>query len=190
MGVGVGEGVSVGVGVGVGGRGGRGGAMNVKAPEDVTVPESRLLTVTSTSPALAAGVATVISVGVSDVTVPAVLPKVTEAPASKSVPVIVTVVPPLVDPEFGATDAIVGLDGVACITTDAVPRCRGTGEIAVRVYVVSLAAKDRVPLITPVSGLSVHPAGSDGVTEKKGSVTPVTTIGVVLKLRPIVPATD
>jgi len=110
VGVGVGEGVSVGVGTGLGGRG---GAMNVKAPEDVTVPESRLLTVTSTSPAPAAGVTTVISVGVSDVTVPAVLPKVTEAPASKSVPAIVTVVPPLVDPEFGATEVIVGLDGVA-----------------------------------------------------------------------------
>ena len=79
--------------------------------------------------------------------------------------------------------------GVASMTTVAVPRWSGTGEMAVTVYVVLLAALDLVPLMTPVSGFRDQPAGRAGDTLKKGSVTPVTTIGVVLKFRPIVPGT-
>jgi len=40
--------------------------------------------------------------------VPRTLPKLTVAPAAKPVPVIVTLVPPLLVPVFGETDATVG----------------------------------------------------------------------------------
>ncbi len=40
----------------------------------------------------------------------AVPPNVTVAPATKFVPVIVTAVPPLVDPELGETELIVGAE--------------------------------------------------------------------------------
>ena len=114
MGLGVGVGVGEGVGVGVGrGRGGRGGLTNVKAADDVTVPVSRFETLTSTGPGAADGVITDIPVALSAVTVPATPPNVTVAPDSNSVPVIVTAVPPLVGPEFGWTEVMVGIDGVA-----------------------------------------------------------------------------
>jgi len=67
------------------------------------------LTVTVTGPALPAGVVAVIVVLFTTVTlVAAALPKVTVAPETKLVPVIVTEVPPLVDPVFGLTLVTVG----------------------------------------------------------------------------------
>ena len=60
------------------------------------------VTVTVTAPALPAGVVAVICVPLTTTTfVAAALPKVTVAPAAKFVPVIVTAVPPAVDPLFG-----------------------------------------------------------------------------------------
>jgi hypothetical protein len=68
-----------------------------------------LVTVTVTAPTLPAGVAAVIVVLLTTTTlVAAVLPNVTEAPAAKFVPVIVTAVPPEVDPLFGLTLLTVG----------------------------------------------------------------------------------
>jgi hypothetical protein len=62
------------------------------------------VTVTVTAPALPAGVVAVIVVLFTTVTpVAAVPPNVTVAPAAKFVPVIVTAVPPVVDPVFGET---------------------------------------------------------------------------------------
>ena len=110
MGVGEGEGAGVGVGTG---RGGRGGLTNVKAADDVTAPVSTFATLTSTEPGAADGVTTEISVALNAVTVPATPPNVTDAPDSNSVPVIVTAVPPLEGPEFGCTEVMVGVDGVA-----------------------------------------------------------------------------
>jgi hypothetical protein len=68
-----------------------------------------LVTVTVTAPALPAGVVAVIVVAFTTVTpVAAALPNVTVAPVAKFVPVIVTAVPPAVDPVFGLTLVTVG----------------------------------------------------------------------------------
>jgi len=67
------------------------------------------VTVTVTAPALPAGVVVVIEVLLTTTTlVAAVAPNVTVAPAAKLVPVIVTAVPPKVDPLFGDTLVTVG----------------------------------------------------------------------------------
>ena len=69
-----------------------------------------LVTSTLTPPAVWAGVVAVIEVLLTNVTFVAVVPpKVTVAPEAKFVPVIVTDVPPLTDPELGERDVIVGL---------------------------------------------------------------------------------
>jgi hypothetical protein len=66
-------------------------------------------TVTVTAPALSAGVVAVIDVALTTTTLAAaVLPNVTVAPEAKFVPVIVTAVPPAVDPLFGVTLPTVG----------------------------------------------------------------------------------
>ena len=67
------------------------------------------VTVTVTAPALPAGVVAVIVVAFTTTTfVAAALPNVTVAPDAKFVPVIVTAVPPAVDPVFGLTLLTVG----------------------------------------------------------------------------------
>ena len=67
------------------------------------------VTVTVTAPALPAGVVAVICVPLTTTTfVAAAPPNVTVAPAAKFVPVIVTAVPPAVDPLFGETLLTVG----------------------------------------------------------------------------------
>jgi hypothetical protein len=68
------------------------------------------VTVTVTAPALPAGVFAVMDVPLTTTTpVAAVPPNVTVAPVTKLVPVIVTEVPPLVVPLFGATPVTVGV---------------------------------------------------------------------------------
>jgi hypothetical protein len=68
-----------------------------------------LVTVTVTAPAACAGVVAVIEVPLTTTTlVAAVPPNVTVAPLAKFVPVIVTAVPPDVDPLFGDTLLTVG----------------------------------------------------------------------------------
>ncbi len=70
---------------------------------------SGLVTTTSTAPAAWAGVMTSMVVAFCQVTpAAAVPPKVTVAPLTKSVPVIVTAVPPAVGPLVGATEVTVG----------------------------------------------------------------------------------
>jgi hypothetical protein len=67
------------------------------------------VTVTVTAPALPAGVVAVICVLLVMTTlVAAAVPNVTVAPDTKFVPVIVTAVPPLVEPVFGETPVTVG----------------------------------------------------------------------------------
>jgi hypothetical protein len=67
------------------------------------------VTVTVTAPALPAGVVAVIVVPLTTTTFVAdAAPKVTPAPAAKFVPVIVTAVPPAVDPLAGETLLTVG----------------------------------------------------------------------------------
>jgi hypothetical protein len=68
-----------------------------------------LVTVTVTAPALPAGVVAVIDVPLTTtMLVAAVLPNVTVAPEAKLVPVIVTAVPPAVEPLLGLTLVTVG----------------------------------------------------------------------------------
>lgn len=70
---------------------------------------SGLVTTTSTTPPARAGVTAVICVALATTTpVAAVPPKDTAAPAAKPVPIKVTVVPPAVVPEVGATEVSVG----------------------------------------------------------------------------------
>ena len=67
------------------------------------------VTVTVTAPPLPAGVMAVIVVLLTTFTlVAAALPKVTVAPATKFAPLIVTSVPPAVDPLLGETPVTVG----------------------------------------------------------------------------------
>jgi hypothetical protein len=68
-----------------------------------------IVTATVTTPAFPAGVVAVICVPLTTTTfVAAADPNVTVAPAIKFVPVIVTAVPPAVDPLFGKTLLTVG----------------------------------------------------------------------------------
>ena len=67
------------------------------------------VTVTVTAPTLPAGVVAVMVVLLTTaILVAAVPPNVTVAPAAKFVPVIVTAVPPVVEPAFGDTPLTVG----------------------------------------------------------------------------------
>jgi hypothetical protein len=67
------------------------------------------VTVTVTEPALPAGVfAVIVVLFVTTTFMAAALPNVTVAPAAKFVPVMVTAVPPEVDPLFGLTLLTVG----------------------------------------------------------------------------------
>ena len=71
--------------------------------------EPMLVTVTVTAPALPAGVVAVIVVLLTTTTlVAALLPNFTVAPVAKLLPVMVTAVPPEVDPPLGLTPVTVG----------------------------------------------------------------------------------
>ena len=68
-----------------------------------------MVTATFTAPALPDGVVAVIVVELVTLTpVAAVPPKVTEAPLTKFVPVMVTLVPPAIGPELGDIAVTVG----------------------------------------------------------------------------------
>src|SRR5215208_5434781 len=79
------------------------GATYVYPEARVAPVPSGFVTVTLAAPAACAGVTAVIDVPLTAPTVAAVSPIVTAAPAWKFSPVIVTVVPPAVVPEFGDT---------------------------------------------------------------------------------------
>ena len=88
-----------------------------------------LVTFTAAAPAVPAGVVAVIDVLLTTTTlVAAAMPKVTVSPEAKFVPVIVTAVPPAVDPLLGETLVTVGAgptDGAnvaICITHAPEPR--------------------------------------------------------------------
>jgi hypothetical protein len=86
-----------------------GGPTNVKQPAQLPDCASGFVTVTVAAPAACAGVVAVIVVAFTTVTpVAAVPPMVTVAPATKFVPVIVTLVPPAIGPLEGAIPVTVG----------------------------------------------------------------------------------
>ena len=74
---------------------------------DVTEPPG-VVTLMVTVPAVSAGVLTTIFVAASDVTVAALPPKVTAVAPLRWVPLMVTTVPPVVEPVAGANVVIVG----------------------------------------------------------------------------------
>jgi hypothetical protein len=80
----------------------------VKALARLTVPPG-VVTDTLFAPAVFAGVTAVLVVGLTTVTpVATLVPTFTEVAPVKLVPVMVTAVPPRVDPEFGVIPEIVG----------------------------------------------------------------------------------
>jgi hypothetical protein len=86
-----------------------GGVTYVKPFARLPLSPLLLATVTVTAPAIPAGVVAVIVVLFTTTTfVAAVPPNVAVAPAAKFAPVIVTAVPPAVDPLFGDTFVTVG----------------------------------------------------------------------------------
>src|SRR6266571_6558983 len=87
------------------------GARYVKQPLQVPLCASGFVTSTFTGPAACAVVAPVIAVALMVDTVSAEPPNVTVAPAWKSVPAIVTEVPPALAPLFGVTEVTVGGGG-------------------------------------------------------------------------------
>ena len=108
-----------------------------------TLPGHRDLTVTA--PALPAGVVAVIVVLLTTTTlVAAVPPNFTVAPEAKFVPVIVTAVPPAVDPLFGLTLLTVGTGPE---TAKNVAICMTQGPDAVNVAVAHVAARRRHDLV-------------------------------------------
>jgi hypothetical protein len=82
----------------------------VNAPLEVAVPP-RVVTLTSAAPAEWAGLVVVIWVALLVLMGADVPPKVTEVAPVRLVPVIVTGVPPEVDPVPGDTEVIVGGGG-------------------------------------------------------------------------------
>ena len=81
----------------------------MKPDASVALWPSVFVTVTFTAPAACAGVVAVMVVLLTTVTpVAAVPPKLTVAPATKLVPVMLIAVPPVVRLLFGETEVIVG----------------------------------------------------------------------------------
>ena len=74
------------------------------------------VTVTSAKPDACAGAVTLIEVGLVEITVAAVTPKLTVAPFVKFVPAISTTVPPVIDPEVGMIPVTVGMATAAKLT--------------------------------------------------------------------------
>src|SRR5271157_2315626 len=92
-----------------------GGTPKVKALGKLAWFPSGFRMPTLTNPSPDAGVTAVRLVGLSTVTIgDGVEPNVTAAPISKSVPLMVTACPPLVEPVFGVTARMLG--GAAAFT--------------------------------------------------------------------------
>jgi hypothetical protein len=117
-----------------------------------------LVTVTVAAPALLAGVLAVIVVLFTTTTfVAAVPPIVTPAPLAKFVPVIVTVVPPAVDPLFGLTLVTVGTGPVA---DENVTICITHGPTPVNVAVALL-----LPAVVTTLSSAISPSGEVMIRE-------------------------
>ena len=95
---------------------------------------SGLVTTTFTEPAVCAGVVTVRLVLLTKLTpIAAVPPKLTVAPDTKLVPVMVTDVPPAFGPFAGAMPPTVGAGPVACALKVAICMAQAPEEVSVAV---------------------------------------------------------
>jgi hypothetical protein len=131
-----------------------------------------LVTITVTAPALPAGVVAVIVVLFTTVTlVAAVPPNVTVAPVTKFVPVIVTAVPPAVDPLFGLILLTVGTGPE---TAENVTICMIHGPEEVNVAVALL-----LPAVVTTLSSAMSPSGEVMIRE----VNPLPAAPVVVATR-------
>ncbi len=125
-----------------------------------------VVTTIVTAPAVPAGVITVIEVSLTTVSeVPAFPPKVTdEAPVNRR-PVIVTVVPPAVDPVAGrtlVTDGTLAIGVTEVLTDDAEESPVAFLPITVNVYAVPFVSPVTEQVVEAV--VQVNPPGSDVTT--------------------------
>ena len=119
-----------------------------------------LVTVTVTAPAACAGVVAVIEVLLTTTTlVAAVPPNVTVAPAAKFVPVIVTAVPPSVEPLLGLTLLTVGTGPEAA---EKVAICMTQGPAEVNVAVALL-----LPTTVTTLSSAMSPSGEVMIRDVK-----------------------
>jgi hypothetical protein len=159
-----------------------------------------LVTVTVTAPALPAGVVAVIVVLLTTTTfVAAVPPNVTVAPAAKFVPVIVTAVPPAVDPLFGETLVTVGVGPDAaekvtiCITHGPAPLNVAVALLlpAVVTTLSSAISPSGVVMIRDVNPLPAAPVVVDTMSAPKINSFALVVVAVPLfaaALLPLAPA--
>src|SRR5439155_866517 len=140
------------------------GPAYVKPLVNVAACVSGLVTVTFAAPAACAGVVAVIVVAFVTLTlVAAVPPMLTVAPVTKFVPVIVTVVPPAVEPDGGAMDVTVGagpayvkplvnvaacVSGLVTVTLAAPAACGGVVAVIVVAFVTLTPVAAVPPIVT------------------------------------------
>src|SRR5690606_29403147 len=118
-----------------------------------------LVTLTSAAPAARAGVVTTIAVEVSEATAAGAPPIVTVAPETNWLPVIVTLVPPLVGPDAGVTAEMTGVGAIAVNVPGAVAACPSgrvtvtatepTGSAGVRTTMLPAETLCTVPAVAP-----------------------------------------
>jgi hypothetical protein len=84
------------------------GTTNVKLPEDVAVPPAVVTEMLTVPAACALVLATTLVVPVTEKLVAVVVPNLTEVAPFRLVPVMVTVVPPSVEPVVGVNEVIAG----------------------------------------------------------------------------------
>jgi hypothetical protein len=147
----------------------------VNALASVAACVSGFVTVTPTNPAACAAVVAVIVVALLTVTpVAAVPPIATVAPVTKFVPVIVTLVPPPVDPDVGAMDVTVGAGPRYANAFARLPLCVSG---FVTVTPTRPAACAGVVAVIDVALVTVTPVAA---------VPPIATVAPVTKFVPVI----
>jgi hypothetical protein len=155
----------------------------------------KFVTVTVTAPALPAGVVAVMVVLFTTLTlVAAAVPNVTVAPAAKFVPVIVTAVPPAVDPLFGLTVPTVGTTGgVPAPITGTITPNQGVlppVQVVVAVWIpgaVAASASDTIPGVTPgATVIPVYPVPGPAVKLQQGTSVTANIRSFALSVGPLV----
>jgi hypothetical protein len=133
------------------------------------------VTVTVTGPALPAGVVAVMDVLLPTTTlVAAVPPKVTVAPVAKFVPVIVTAVPPAVEPLFGDTLVTIGVSepapmiGTITPNQGVLPPVHVVVAVWVPTAVTAFASFTNPGLVLGATVIPVYPAPAAPVKAQHG----------------------
>jgi hypothetical protein len=160
------------------------GARNVNtAAAPVALVPSGVVTVTSTGPADCAGAVAVIDVSELTVKAAAVEPKSTLVAPVKSIPVIVTVVPPVANPERGVIPVTVGVGITKWNVVCAVPVLVPSGVVTVTSSAPAASAGEVA--VIDVSEFTTNVAE---VEPKSTAVAPVKPVPVIVTDVP--PAVD